>query len=108
MSIIKRNGNPERYHNQTSAQLIHVCDTQVAKLPEELLAYHGGTIPRGTCIVCTYKGNFGIPFIDIISYGSARLMRLEKSVGMCFELEDPAPKDIKDLPLFKEADSGQG
>lgn len=101
MPIIKRNGNDSRYHGQKFATLVHVRETQVAKLSAELIAYHGGKLPRGTAIICIYEGDFGLSFIDIIPYGSARLIRLEKSIGTVYEIEDPKPADINELPLFK-------
>lgn len=92
--------NPSILHGQTSCILRHVYETQVVKLSDELKQYFNAPLPRGTCIVCTYSGNFGIPFVDIIPYGYAKLVRLENAVGLCYEIEVPQPVKIEDLPLF--------
>jgi hypothetical protein len=99
--------NASILHGQTSCILRHVYETQVAKLSDELKSYIGIQLPRGTCIVCLYQGNFGIPFLDVIPYGYAKLMRMERAVGLCFEIEVPQSVKIENLPLFSGIEQEQ-
>jgi hypothetical protein len=80
-------GNPARFCGQTTARLLF-SESGVSKdLAPALLKHFDGLVPRGHCLVCTYTGNFGIPFVDIQKYSITALDKLRGSVGQTVSIE---------------------
>lgn len=110
VKYIERTGNTHRFCDQKTGKLIHVEAVASKKLAPEVISYCGREINTSrSCqyIVLTFIGERGIPFQDIIGYGTTRLLNLEKDLGKIFDIE-PAPTGEKqvDLELTNEVPNG--
>lgn len=88
-NTIKWAGNTERFAGQRRAVLLSAELQIVREIAPELISHIGGETPRGSAILCIYRGEKGIPFAELRNYGSAALLRLKKSVGQAFEIDVP-------------------
>ena len=89
-NLIKYIGNTERFAEQSTGVLVAVESKVVKTLKPEMSKYLGSDIiPRGTCIICIYQGDKGIPFADVRPYGSTALLRLKKAIGQTFVIDTP-------------------
>lgn len=96
---IKFEGNTNRFAGQRSAILLSAELGIVKTLSPEFKEHIGeNLIPRGSCIVSIYKGNLRIPFADVRNYGSASLLRMQKSIGQTFEIDVP-DTEVKPVEL---------
>ena len=97
-NIIKYIGNTERFAGQTKGKLLSADHTPVKLLSPEMVEYLGeDTLPRGSCIICIFRGNKGVPFADARSYGSATLIRLLNSINQEFFIDVPPTETQENL-----------
>ena len=86
--IIKYTGNTDRFAGQRTAILLR-AELQIVKEMSDELKRHVGNdaIPRGSAILCTYIGDKGIAFSELINYGCHALSRLKKMIGQSFSID---------------------
>ena len=99
-STIKHEGNVDRFYGQKKAILVHVEAIPFKEISGELLTHLGLERPHTNrmVMVCTFRGDKGIPFVELRNNGSTMLMQMKKAIGQAFEIDYPVT-DVKQEEL---------
>jgi hypothetical protein len=102
---IELSGNTSRYNGQKTAILVHVSSVIAKKIHLDLYIHVGKDLNLMSVrryLVCTFIGENGIPFVDIVSYGGSKEIRLRCSIGELFSIDCPAVEKQTELELTNQ------
>jgi hypothetical protein len=90
-------GNVARFHGQKNGKLVDVQQVISKTVSQDLRLHTGQDMPENSVrsfIACTYTGDKGIPFVDVVGYGGTRLLKLKESIGQTFEIDCPVAEAV--------------
>ncbi len=91
-NTIEYTGNKSRFAGQKKARLLNVEVVVAKQMSAEIREHVGKDIPLNSVrqyLLCHYTGEKGVPYADVLSYGGARLLKLQKAVGTWFDVDCP-------------------
>lgn len=104
-NIIECSGNLFRFYDQKKAKLVDVQQVIAKTISTELREHVGKNIPAKSVrsfIVCTFIGDLGLPFVDIVGFGGYRLLKLRESIGQTFEIDYPPSEHQTEIELTNQ------
>ena len=107
--VFKMTGDASRAAGQSKATILKVDWMPARDVSGAVRSHVGADCPlRGTVILITVSGEYGVPFVLVEHYGCARWSRLRDMVGVEVGIEYPAEdkKNAIQEELFKEAEGG--
>jgi hypothetical protein len=100
-------GNIPRFYGQKRACLIAVTSKPVVQLSKALREHTGYSEKfKGRCILLTFQGDQGVPFVEVRPYTTARLLSLEKHLNSEFLVGWPQKPAEEEMSFIEAAQTG--